>query len=87
MAAAKAKPFRLDTGPAGAGIGRAPDGRFMLDEPSEAKPPNPLAEEEEGKQPKEWAPGIGQCTDPLTGEENPYSPAEPPANKPMKLGG
>lgn len=84
MAAAR-RPFKVDT--SGAGIGRGPDGRFMLEEPNKAVPPNPLIDEEQGKQPKDWAPGIGQCTDPLTGQEKPWPPIDPVAQKPMKVGG
>lgn len=82
------KPYRVEGGPRPAGIIRREDGRFDLEEPSQAVPPNPLAEEAEGKQPDEWAPGVGQCTDPLVGQKNPWPEAKPPTErKPMKLGG
>lgn len=84
---AAAKPFRLSNG-GNAGIVRRSDGRFDLENPSQAVPVNPLEQEAEGKQPGEWAPGIGQCTDPLMGEQNPWPPAKPATDKkPMKLGG
>lgn len=85
MATAKNRPYRLGTD--SAGITRGDGGRFMLEEPSKAVPVNPLVQEEEGKQPGEWAPGVGQCTDPMTGPTIPWPPADP-ANekKPMKVG-
>jgi len=84
MAAAKL-PYKLGGG--GAGITRGDGGRFMLEEPSSAVPVNPLVQEEEGKQPSEWAPGVGQCTDPMTGPNIPWPDADPATEKkPMKVG-
>ncbi len=71
-------PFKLDqTLP----ITRGTDGKFQ--EYERDVPPNPLAAEDTGKQPQEWAPGVGQNTAPLTGQVNPYPPAVEP-KKPMR---
>jgi len=40
-----------------------------------AVPPNPIEEEQDGKQPSEWAPGIGQGTAPTRGPFVEWPPA------------
>lgn len=60
-------PFKLDQA---LPITRGTDGRFR--EFSRDVPPNPLEEAEAGAQPREWAPGVGQSTAPITGQAVPW---------------
>lgn len=82
---AETKPFKLNQ-PSGAGITRATDGRFQRDD---AVPPNPLEEEDEGKQPQAWAPGVGQGSADMVGQEVPWPDVEvddsTPGGKPMRV--
>jgi len=72
-------PFRLDQQ---LPITRDTSGRFR--EFDRAVPPNPLETSENGAQPKEWAPGVGQGTAPTSGQNVPWPAVAHPS--PMKLG-
>ena len=67
-------PFKLDQP---LPITRQTDGRFqeMRRDMDRAVPPNPIEEEQDGKQPSEWAPGIGQGTAPTRGPFVEWPPA------------
>ena len=73
---AAAKPFKLSGG-SSTGIVRRSDGRFDLEDPSRAVPTNPLEQEAEGGKPDRWAPGIGQCTDPTSGQRQLWKELRP----------
>jgi len=86
---AAAKPFKVD-GAGGAGIVRGPDGRFYREDAEKAAPQNPLDTEDDGRQPQQWAPGIGQQSAKLTGQEKPWPETgqqeATPGGKPFRVG-
>lgn len=81
------KPYRLGgEAPAKGGPARNVVGRYVRDN---AVPANPLSEVKPAANDQQtmsgWAPGIGQNTAPLKGQQNPFPPASNPATAPFKL--
>lgn len=83
---ASRKSFTLN-GTGDAGIGRGDGGRFVR---VDATPPNPVQDEQDGKEPDRWAPKIGQNSAAAKSETIPWPEADQPTadgprKSPMRL--
>ena len=80
------KPFRLQGGESQPSVTRDVVGRFAR---ADAVPANPLAERKPAINDQQtmsgWAPGIGQGSAQLRGQQKPYPPIAKPASKGFKV--